>query len=651
MLGFVETGRLSSSHPNLQNCFPPSVEILTRRGWVRFDTLRDSDVVAQFEPTTEVISFVRPTRRVCRPYAGDLVRIETDEQIRLTMTPDHRCLSRQRRGARAWVTSAPDKIPTDQLYYHAGRYTDGTVHLSDAEVTLLCAAQADGSWEHVCDSIRFTFTKQRKIDRLRGALDTLGAVYRQRTDAVGRTTFYIGCTTGAATTTWLMSMLGRDKEFGPWLLNLDQDTLCRFVRETTLWDGLSTRGTEYFSVQPVNVDWVQIACTLTGMRAQVCAYHNGDPNARELGIVRWSRRGVPYSMTTNMRRVPVSYVGNVYCVTVPSGYILVRQEGAVAVTGNCSDSADERIDTILGWGKGAAKGSPEAARRFVSRSIFRARSGWFLADADLMGAEIAAAGWKSGDALLIEHARRATLPESDPEWLDLHSDLAAGAFGLTCSLAEVKAHHKALRVAAKRARFGHYYGASPETIHRQCLLDSPDVTLDQVRKIVIGHDAKYKVLAEFFAKARRRVGAGWLRNEYGGTRRFPPVGDRELRAAQERAAQNWTCQGLVADHISEALGKLWYAVRDQGLRSRLVLTIHDSVVMECPPEEIAFVVDELLPWAMGWGTPVYPVTLEGEPLGRGPYVFGVSVKVNEVWGVDCKDWRERAVRYAATNCA
>jgi uracil-DNA glycosylase family 4 len=317
-----------------------------------------------------------------------------------------------------------------------------------------------------------------------------------------------------------------------------------------------------------------------------------------------------------------------------------RQSSSKVNLQNVSASADDKLNKLLGWAKYAIKGSPESKRQFVTRSVFKARAGqddeadWYLVDADLKGAEIAMAAWQSGDPLLIEHARRNTLDESDPEWLDLHSDLAKNAFDLQCSLKEVKEKYGPLRVAAKRARFGHYYGSSPESILRQCQMESPDVTLDNVIKIVTAHDRMYPVLAAYFAEARVRVGRGWLRNSKGGTRRFRKVGDRSLRAVQERSAQNWTCQGGVADHINDALGLLWSAKRSLGLRSRIVLAVHDSIVMECPPDEVTYVHDELLPWAMGSGLPFVPSDLSGNLVNRGPYYFGVSCKVGRHWGID-----------------
>lgn len=638
MIGFVETGRMSSSKPNLQNCFPPYVEILTKRGWVQFSALTGDDKVAQFRKEDQSIDFVKPLKSIRQNFSGDLVRIETPEQIRLTMTPDHRCLTRRRRGSKGWYVTEPKAIPTDVRYYQAGNYAGGDKALTEDEVTLLCSAQADGSWTH-SGAMRFGFKKTRKVKRLKAALDRIGCPYTEK-NIGSRWTIYLGTKSCKRFLNFVNEHIGVEKRFGPWVLDLDVASMRRMSDELVLWDGLSTRGTEYYSTCKENTDWVQALWVLCGLRATPGVYAYGANKEKELQIVRRPSRGVPYSMTTGMTFTDVPYVGDVHCVSVPSGFIVVREEGRVSVTGNCGSATDELYSRLCRWGEWAPEGSPDRERSFTSRSVFVAEDGYLFVDADLMGAEISAAGWFSDDQVLIDHARRSSLPKKDPNYLDLHSDLAKSAFHLDCSMAEVASKHKPLRVAAKRARFGHYYGASPDTIHRQCLLDSPHVTLEQVQAVVRGHDLLYPMLTRFFANARRRVRVGWMMNGYGGIRRFRPVASRELEAAQERAGQNWTCQGLVADHICEALGKLWYALRDQKLRSRIVLAVHDSIVMECPYDEVEFVHDELLPWAMGKAVPVVPTDFDGTPTGKGSFTFGTDVNVYRQWGVKLPNWRE-----------
>jgi uracil-DNA glycosylase family 4 len=312
---------------------------------------------------------------------------------------------------------------------------------------------------------------------------------------------------------------------------------------------------------------------------------------------------------------------------------------------NQSESTDEQYDRILQQGASADGKAPAEikARHFRTKSVMRAQSGWFLVTADLMGAEIAAAGWSCGDPLLVEHARRATLPADHPDVLDLHSDLAKSAFRLECSLKDVKKLHKSKRTGAKRARFGHYYGASPDSIYRKALEDDPNVTLEDIVALVKNHDQIYPVLANHFAVTRKRVTThGWFKNGYGGNRRFRPATDRERVAGQEREAQNWLCQGLVADNITSALGNCWYEFRKRKMLSRIVLSIHDSIMVEAPAHEVATVVDEVLPLCMSHGNPVPISDLDGNPVNRGPYYFGIDTAVYRSWGVEVEesDWRK-----------
>lgn len=278
----------------------------------------------------------------------------------------------------------------------------------------------------------------------------------------------------------------------------------------------------------------------------------------------------------------------------------------------------------------------------VTRSMFVAEPGCFIVQADLKGAEVAVAGWMSGDPLLIEHAARAILPETDPNWLDLHSDLAIRAFGLGCTMAEVKKKYKALRTAAKRTRFAHYYGASPDTIWRKALEDDHTITLDQIKKTVQAHDSTYPYLAAYFKSGRARVKSpGWICSPWGGYRRCTPARDRDLLAAQEREFQNALCQGGVADAITEMLGRLKFQIRTQKLKTRVVLSVHDSILVMAPYAEVGHVVDELLPLCMT-KVPFNPVDFDGKFVNRGPYYFGIDVEVATRWGVPLEEnvWRE-----------
>ena len=71
---------------------------------------------------------------------------------------------------------------------------------------------------------------------------------------------------------------------------------------------------------------------------------------------------------------------------------------------------------------------------------------------------------------------------------------------------------------------------------------------------------------------------------------YAEKGIRELREAQrealgERAALNTPIQGTAADVMKLAMLRVWRALREQRLRGRLLLQIHDELIVECPEEE------------------------------------------------------------------
>ena len=58
-----------------------------------------------------------------------------------------------------------------------------------------------------------------------------------------------------------------------------------------------------------------------------------------------------------------------------------------------------------------------------------------------------------------------------------------------------------------------------------------------------------------------------------------------IREFGKRAAMNTPVQGTAADIIKLAMVRIDRALREAGLRSRLILQVHDELLLECPPEE------------------------------------------------------------------
>ena len=77
---------------------------------------------------------------------------------------------------------------------------------------------------------------------------------------------------------------------------------------------------------------------------------------------------------------------------------------------------------------------------------------------------------------------------------------------------------------------------------------------------------------------------GWVETFMGRRRHLPDIraANRQLRNAAERMAVNMPIQGAAADIMKLAMIRCDAALRDAGVRSRLLLQVHDELVLECP---------------------------------------------------------------------
>lgn len=330
------TGRVSST----PNCYDATTEILTDRGWVAFPDLTEGTAVAQYVPDTQAISFVQPSRIIRHSYTGPMVEFSS-QQVSLLVTPEHRMLVQGRehpfRGGPvgAWrVIPAGEWGHPDAHHYHAGWYSGGTGPLSPDQLRLLVAIQAEGYLCKNSAQVEFGLVKARKQERLLALLRELGVPVRVAERLGSDLRRYRIWTKDIP---WV-ALLGANKEFGPWLLEQSRDALDAFVDELWYWDGCSTRRNQYSSSARTNADWAQVVLTLSGTAAKLRPY------AATSGTTNWivDVRRKAYSCTSRMQTRQVSYAGMVYCVTVPSGFVVVRRKGAddrwkVSVSGNCQN--------------------------------------------------------------------------------------------------------------------------------------------------------------------------------------------------------------------------------------------------------------------------------------------------------------------------
>lgn len=106
--------------------------------------------------------------------------------------------------------------------------------------------------------------------------------------------------------------------------------------------------------------------------------------------------------------------------------------------------------------------------------------------------------------------------------------------------------------------------------------------------------------SDFLAKCRESVkDPGYLVNPFGRIRHFPPTMLNRLVGGMEREAQNYMIQSTVGDAMSVALINLVdYRKIKPHLRYKILLSIHDAVLLECPVDQVAEVCSEVIPFCM-----------------------------------------------------
>ena len=231
---------------------------------------------------------------------------------------------------------------------------------------------------------------------------------------------------------------------------------------------------------------------------------------------------------------------------------------AVAATGRLS-SSDPNLQNI--------PIRTELGRRI--RRAFIADPGHVLISADYSQIELRVLAHLSGDETLIEAFRSGA---------DIHDRTALKVFGADSGLDK----HE-LRRRAKIVNYALLYGKTAFTLARDI-----NVTKDAAQDFIDAYFAGFPRVREFIDKTLEEARqSGVVRTLFGRRRLVPELNSRngQMRAAAERAAVNMPIQGTAADILKRAMVDLHRELPARGLRTRMILTVHDELLFEAPREE------------------------------------------------------------------
>jgi hypothetical protein len=312
-------------------CLTGNTEVLTPCGWVRLDEYKGQEV-AQWA-ANGFAEYVKPIAYVVNDYEGDLVHFTTKTRsINLSTTPEHRVVYKNKKGS--IQTRRAELVPEKgAAFIRSVRMEHEGIERTENQIRLQIAIQADSSLEGVAtypgrwDRWNAEFSKQRKIQRLEDILLKLRYPYKKYTGKQ-TTKFRFSTPPGLFT-----------KNFPDFFYRMSLIQKKLFISEVGLWDGhINKKGDiQYTSVVEKNVDLVQTVFVTSGLSAKK-GFERGVGKRSDKYWVKCCKRAARGSHEITARTVDkefIPFTGKVYCVQVPSSYIIVRKEGTVAVTGNC----------------------------------------------------------------------------------------------------------------------------------------------------------------------------------------------------------------------------------------------------------------------------------------------------------------------------
>jgi len=152
-----------------------------------------------------------------------------------------------------------------------------------------------------------------------------------------------------------------------------------------------------------------------------------------------------------------------------------------------------------------------------------------------------------------------------------------------------------MRRLAKTVNFGVIYGMSEYGLEQ-----ATELSREEAGKFIAAYFARYPGVREYLEMTKRHAReTGYVQTVLGRRRFIPEINaaNRMLREAAERMAINMPVQGTSADIIKVAMINLAREMTGRGLKSKMLLQVHDELVFEVPEDEMA-VMKQLVPEVM-----------------------------------------------------
>ena len=205
------------------------------------------------------------------------------------------------------------------------------------------------------------------------------------------------------------------------------------------------------------------------------------------------------------------------------------------------------------------------------RNGFIAEKGSVLLSVDYSQIELRIVAHMAGDEAMLAAFKAGE---------DIHATTAAAIYSV-----DLDAVTKEMRRHAKAINFGLIYGMSAFGLAR-----STELTLAEAENFVKTYFAKFPGVKKYLDETRQLAAQqGYVETLLGRRRYFPALQGKinpQMKNREEREAINAPIQGTAADIMKIAMLKIPPAIKAAGLKARMLLQVHDELVLECPQAEL-----------------------------------------------------------------
>ena len=320
-------------------CVDCDTEYFNGKGWKRIADY-NGEKVLQYNPNNKQASLIKPFRFI-KEKEKEFYRVRNYRgSIDMCLSLDHNV---------AYVTSKGNmkkKPLSEVIKLHntnkqgfngrietAFNYVDGKgIGLTDNEIRLMVAVMADGYFRKDIRQCRINIKKERKKERLRELLKDRWHKEYKKKDGFSTFMFYAPRV---------------EKEYSDYWYDCSYEQLQIIKDEVFYWDGsIDGKGRKsYFSTSKASADFIQFVMSATGDRATICIDNrvNGIHKKPCYSVVK-SKRNSLVSLVNDNAEIKAKFErvdckdGYKYCFTVETGYLVLRRNGRIFITGNCGKS-------------------------------------------------------------------------------------------------------------------------------------------------------------------------------------------------------------------------------------------------------------------------------------------------------------------------